>query len=238
MKIEIIEKLFTRSTSKKEMIRAFSVFKITKDNYISLLILLILSLIAAFIISIGNDTIRLFLQSVDAILDILLALFGIIFMGYTIFQAILNEKMLIKMLENTDTKDKEEKSILQISNESFIGLMMLNILGILVSYFLKLILGGIDREVSLFSSDSANILSSGILCTLYFYYVAVIIWEMKSFVFNIFQLFNAYSGARMIEILEKRLYPIVDETQPDHLKDRTEILEPEKTDLVESRDNL
>lgn len=164
-----------------------------------------LSIIPAFIISIGTETIAQFVQMTDVVLDILLALFGIIFMGYTIFQAILNEKMLVKMIEVTQEEEGKEKSILQISNESFVGLMMLSVLGILVSYFLKLILGGINTEFALFSSDAVNILCAGILCSIYFFYIAVIIWEMKSFVFNIFQLFNAYSGARVVEILERKI---------------------------------
>lgn len=203
IKISIIEKLFISDSSKNMLFHAFAVFKPSKSNIISLIVLFLFSLVPAAIISCGENTVSSFLVSVDLALNVMLGLFGIIFTGYAIFQAILNEKLLIKMLQETKGEGDKEESLLQLSNESFVGLMLLTIFGIIVSFFLKLILGGIEVEFSLFSSEFVNESCSAVLCTIYFFFNAVVIWEMKSFVFNIFQLFNAYSGARIIEILEK-----------------------------------
>lgn len=202
IKVSIIEKLFKTSSSGRIMLEAFGIFKPTKKNFFSLFLILLVSIIPAVIISIGENTVYCFLIAVELVLEIMLALFGIIFTGYAIFQAILNKKMLIKMLEETVGKDINEKSLLQESNETFVGLMMLTIFDIFFSFFIKLILGGINEEFSIFSVKIANEICSGILCTAYFFFAGVVIWEMKSFVFNIFQLFNAYSGARIIEIIE------------------------------------
>lgn len=202
IKPNIIDKLFQASTSKKTMLHAFAIFVPAKRNVFSSVVLLGLSVIAACIISTGQNTVSLFVNSVDMILTVLIELFGIIFAGYAIFQAILSEKMLIKMLQYTTKKDLEEKSLLQTTNENFVELMMLTILGIIVSVFIKLILGGINQEFALFPSEIVNEVCSGFLCALYYFFSATIMWEMKSFVFNIFQLFNAYSGARILEIIE------------------------------------
>lgn len=203
IKPSVIEKLFIPDSSKKMLFRAFSVFKPSKDNVVSLMLLFLFSLIPAVIMSKGENTVLSFLGAVDLVLNLMLGLFGILFTGYAIFQAILNERLLIKMLEETKGEEEKEKSLLQWTNESFTELMMLTIFGIMISFFLKLILGGIGVEFSLFSIECVNEICSAILCTGYFFFSAVVIWEMKSFVFNIFQLFNAYSGTRIIELIER-----------------------------------
>ena len=134
----------------------------------------------------------------------MLAMFGIIFTGYAIFQAILNEKMLVKMVENTVKTKGGEESLLQNTNKSFVGLMMLVIVLIAISFLLKVSIGNFPSDFVLFNYKRVNEYLSIFFITIYFSYTFTILYEMKCFVFNIAQLFNAYSGARIIEILERR----------------------------------
>ena len=38
---------------------------------------------------------------------------------------------------------------------------------------------------------------------IYFYFIITIVWEMKSFVFNIFQMFNAYAGTKVLNLFKQ-----------------------------------
>lgn len=207
LKYDVINKLFEPQTSTSALIQSFSIFKPSKRNRWKILVVILISIMPSIMISFRQDTISCFADASDAVLNLMLALFGIIFTGYAIFQAILNEKMLIKMIESTIETKSGEESLLQNTNKSFVGLMMLVIVLIAASFLLKVSVGNLPQDFSLFKNKTINECISALLITTYFSYTFTILYEMKCFVFNIAQLFNVYSGARIIEILEQRSEP-------------------------------
>ena len=97
---------------------------------------------------------------------------------------------------------EEEKSKLQETNETFVKCMLLNIVAIIVSLLLRIIISCIPEDFVVFKKLEYNNITAAFLISLYFYFIITIIWEVKSFVFNIFQLFNAYAGTRVLKIFE------------------------------------
>lgn len=203
LKYEVINKLFQVDTSTKVLLKSFSVFLPSKKKIGRIIAVIIIAFIPAIIISFQKETVILFSNISEIILNLMVALFGIVFTGYTIFQAILNEKMLLKMVENTVNIKGEEESLLQNTNTSFVGLMMLIIVLIVVSFFLKITVGNLPDNFVLFERKQLNECLAACLITVYLAYTFTILYEIKCFVFNVAQLFNAYSGARILEIIEK-----------------------------------
>ena len=196
--VKNVEKLMKVETSEKRLISAFRIFKLTKQNWKKYLCIIFICGIPACFISISLETISLFLEALDIIKDVILALFGIIFTGYAFFQALVNDELLLNMLEESNIK--KSKSKLQETNEFFVELMMLYVVSIMSLVVLRIMISAIPEEFVLWRDSLWNNFIAAFLIELYFVFNAFILWETKSFIFNVFQLFNAHTVARVIEL--------------------------------------
>lgn len=204
IKIEVLLKLLKNQSSKRLIFNSLEIFKPTKRSLKRQLILYAVAVIVSAFVGVSYDTKSIMVDTVQTILDIILALFGIIFTGYAFFQALINDELLIRLMKDT-SKDEggEEKSKLQETNEEFIHCMMLNILIILLSFLLKIVVNSIPDNFLVFDKIIHNNIFATALISIYIYIVISVVWEVKSFIFNLFQLFNVYAGTRILEIFNK-----------------------------------
>lgn len=203
--MEAVQELLRNKSSKSIMVSSFNVFKMKKENRTKQIILYIVALIPSILIGISVQTVGVLTDSLQTILEVVLALFGIVFMGYSFFQALINRELLIRMIQETtyDESNEKEKSKLQETNESFVECMMLNLCSIMLTLLLKIVVSCIPENFQLFHRLEYNNFAAVILISVYFYIIAIVIWEVKSFVFNIFQLFNVYAGTRILGLFKK-----------------------------------
>lgn len=195
-----VEKLIKVETSEKKMLSAFNIFKPTHKNWKKYLCIIAICLVPAFLTSTSPDTVTIFSESLDAIFNVTLALFGIIFTGYAFFQALVNDELLLDMLEEDNIEKSESK--LQETNEFFVESMMRYVLAILLLLLLKLTILAIPKDWILVKNIFWSNVIAGIFIEIYYVFNVFILWETKSFIFNVFQLFNAHAIARVIEILD------------------------------------
>lgn len=201
--IDIITRLLETQSSKKIIKSALNVFNVSKKKYKKQGCIYFISLVTAIFVGISCDTKTVMVDSIQTSLDLMLGLFGIVFTGYAFFQALINKELLIRMLANLSENDDEgSKSKLQETNESFIECMMLNLLSIIVSLLLKIIVSSISDDFLLFEDITVDNMIASILISFYFYFIITIIWEVKSFIFNVFQLFNLHAGTRVLELFK------------------------------------
>lgn len=201
--IDVLQNLIKKQTSGKLILEALKVFKISKKNWKQQSCLYISSFLVALVVGMSKSTVSVVADSAQLILDIILALFGIVFTGYALFQALINNELLIRLLCDTSKDAKEEeKSKLQETNETFVKCMLLNIVAIIVSLLLRITISCVPENYILFKALVFNNVIATFLISIYYYFVITIIWEVKSFVFNIFQLFNAYAGTRVLGMFE------------------------------------
>ena len=204
IKIEVLLKLLKNQSSTRLIVNFLKIFKPTKRTLKRQLILYVISVFDSIFVGASYDTKSIMVDTVQTILDIILALFGIIFTGYAFFQALINDELLIRLMKNTSKDgDDEEKSKLQETNEEFIHCMMLNILIILLSFLLKIVVNSIPDDFVIFDKLIYNNICATVLISIYIYIVISVVWEVKSFIFNLFQLFNVYAGTRVLEIYDK-----------------------------------
>lgn len=201
--IGIVEKLLRKQSSKKIILKSLDVFKITKKKYKKQIGIYIFSLVFAAFVGISYETKEVMVDSLQTILDAMLGLFGIVFTGYAFFQALINKELLIRMIANIGEDTREtEKSKLQETNESFVECMMLNLLAIITSIFLKITINSLSNDFLLFENLHVDNIIATALISIYFYFILIVIWEIKSFIFNVFQLFNLHAGTRVLELFE------------------------------------
>lgn len=208
--IKKIEKLMQKHSSKEILKGAFYIIRPQRKCWISDLVITLISIFGSVIIALSNDTIKLLDNTVNIFNNVVLALFAIVFTGYAFFQALINNELLKRLIhadakEGVEDKTKaidDPKSLLQESNEYFIDVMMLDIVEIIINViqliFLQCLPIRLPFNVSLII---ANILKITYM-SVYFAFSLSVIWEMKSFIFNTFQLFNAHASAKALEILE------------------------------------
>lgn len=203
IKIDNIEKMLQSEPSEKLLIAAIKSLKVEKKDKKSRLILLLICFLISIIIGINDETVLIFRESVDSVLAVLLALFGIVFTGYSLLQAFMNKRMLLQLLKDTKVYgDGQEKTRLQDINENFVYLMLQQIIAILISLAIKIVLLCIADDFGLFTLIMINNAIAIVLITVYCSLVGIILWRTVSFVSSIFHLFNIYAVTRVLEILD------------------------------------
>lgn len=203
IQIDILEKMFQTVSSNDILRSAIKVLIPKRKQKKVYIIVFVLSIIPSYMISVSQDTVPIFRNCVQIVNDVCLALFGIIFTGYALFQALIGKEMLIRMIQSTVIKDKEEISKLQETNENFAETMMLEFLCIVISLLLLLILNSLPDDYCMFQKLYLNNIIAGLGMYIYFYLFFIVLLEIKSFIFNIVQLFNFHAGTRIMEIMKE-----------------------------------
>lgn len=132
-----------KQTTSKQLIKE-SIGLIKPDKKIVSLrnaVLIFPSLFLGIMASLNENTILIMKSNVSLVKDVLLAIWGIVFTGYALFQAFIGDEMLVKMLENTVMEGENRISQLQETNTLFAKVMMLCFIEIFISLLVIMIFG-------------------------------------------------------------------------------------------------
>lgn len=193
--IEAVEQMLKAKKSEDLLKQSFGIyFKFDRGNIISRIIIILISICFSVRIS-TIETVIVMRDISSVMIDVAIAVFGIIFTGYTLFQAVLNKELILLFMQDIkkDAKKKESKSTLHITNWNFVQLMFQFAIMIFVNLLLKISLTIIPDDFRVFSLEILNVMLAGILLFAYFYQAMVILWRLISFLYNIYQLFNTYA---------------------------------------------
>lgn len=157
-----IENLSKTPSSIKQLIMALlNIFKCEKKLYA---VCLIISAFPTFFMSYSYDTIVLMEDSFELILNVILAVFGIVFTGYALLQAFLNKNIVRILTENSEnTKDIDEKDtkndykfLIQTINDNFINVLFISLFNIVILFTLLIIIKCLPLDFSLTSEKILN----------------------------------------------------------------------------------
>lgn len=196
--MEMAEELKKKSSSSKELFKSLKILVPNKDNIIRKIVFLAIELVLCVIVAKQINTIALAKDIFQVILSVVIALVAIVFTGYAFFQALINDKLLIALLsvENQDGN-------LYGTNVYFVRVMIFQIACLIMDVFVIISLTALPEEWVLFTNNAANEICAMVLLLFAVYCNIEGIWEMKSFIFNVFQMFNLHAYARMADINEK-----------------------------------
>lgn len=204
IRIDMVEKMFQHTSSDELEKNALMTLIPRRKKLRRYLAIMIICFLPAFYISASKETVLVFFQIVEILNDVILAMFGIVFTGYALFQALIGKEMLVRMINSTVGSGEKEKSKLQESNELFAETMMLNLICVIGNVFLLILGKCIPADFCLFECMKLNNLCACIGLEIYFYVSGITLLEMKGFIYNIFQLFNFHAGTRVMEILDEK----------------------------------
>lgn len=134
--------------------------------------------------------------AVEIINNSILAFIAIIFGTYAIFQALMTDSVVLALLNS-------ESNILNISNKSFLHLVILYIWEIIMNMLLLILLNIMHDDFCLFQNLALCNSIALIACFFYFVYSFLIIYEIKNFAINLYRMFSVYNIYHSIEVLEK-----------------------------------
>lgn len=202
IKIENIDKLLQSEPSEKLLIKAIKDLKFSKKNYKSRIVLTIICIILGLLVGKHPDTVEIMQDILDTVLNIALAMFGIIFTGYALLHGFMNKQLLIQLLSDVKIEKSGEKSRLQDVNENFVYLMLLYTLTVIFTIVIMIIIHCIPKDVVFLSNLRTSNYIAAFMIMIYMEFIGIILWRTVSFISTIFQLFNVYAVAQILEIIE------------------------------------
>ena len=203
------KKLRVNTTSFKMLVESFkTILRFDKSNVIHKIIFLIIEVIIAYITSTQTNTIELTFKVCEIIITVIIALLAIVFTGYVFFQALINDKLLIALLneDDEDSKDhKKNKGSLVTTNNYLITVMLYYVACIILDMLVLIFTTIIPENWSLPLNNTANVAISFLCIVGLLHLNFEIILETRNVIFNIYQLFNLHAAARANEIVERFL---------------------------------
>lgn len=197
-------RLGEESNSSKILVQAIKILKISKENVYRKVLFVIIEVLMVIPLLISSTTIIRFTSILELLNGVLIAFFAVVFTGYALFQALVGERLLLYLVNETIEVDGEEKSQLEDSNDYFAEVMLIQFVLILLNLFCIMtinILADLNVFYILNFPQKEWIVGAIIFIIVHLNFEAL--WEIKSFIFNVFQLFNSHAMARIIEIVEK-----------------------------------
>lgn len=184
--------------------KSFSIYKIKKDNIISKVVIIAVSFLGTLVI-LGPDIVSTMEIVSGAILDCLLAMFGIVFTGYALLQAMINEKLLKYLMEDIIEYDGCTKNKFSQINENFLFLMLQFVMMIFITLITRISLGLIPKDFCLFKEMWKNNLLAGIMMFTYFFHIMSVLHRMVSFLVNIFKIFSLSALATYNQMINNKM---------------------------------
>ena len=194
------EKLTEKSNSNKVFLQSLKILKPNKSNFLHKLIFGIIEVTVAFIMAKRTDTIGLTENVLQVVITVMLAFLAVVFTGYAFFQALINDKLLVSMIATGDNKNNK----LSEANIYFAEVMIFQIGCILLDLLVIVFMIVLPEDWTLLSNNMLNEAFATIGISFLLYCNVESIWEMKSFIFNVFQLFNLHAYSRIAKIQENQ----------------------------------
>lgn len=178
-------------------------FEFKRNNFISRIVIMLISIVFALRISMIN-TVIIMRDVSSMMLDIAIAVFGIVFTGYTLFQAVLNREIISIFMNDIkkDTKKSENKNVLHETNWNFVQLMLQFAVMMFINILLKISLSIMPDAFQLTGIEILNIAIAFLLLFAYFYQAMIILWRIIGFLHNIYNIFNAYAVSEYLETIK------------------------------------
>ena len=194
------EKLTEKSNSNKVFLQSLKILKPNKSNFLHKLIFGIIEVTVAFIMAKRTDTIGLTENVLQVVITVMLAFLAVVFTGYAFFQALINDKLLVSMIATGDNKNNK----LSEANIYFAEVMIFQIGCMLLDLLVIVFMIVLPEDWTLLSNNMLNEAFATIGISFLLYCNVESIWEMKSFIFNVFQLFNLHAYSRIAKIQENQ----------------------------------
>lgn len=195
-----LEMFNKNNTSTHIFIESFEFLKIRKDTCLSRVVFIFASLVIAGIGACQGNSMLIAEELVKTFLSIILAFAAIVFTGYVFMQVLITDRLLVAMMINGE---KEENKLYE-TDLYFVKVMMFQLSCLILNLFILASLIILPEKGVIYSADIIYKTIIGVIIAAVLYYNLIGIWEIKSLVFNVRQLFNLHTYTRVVDIFDKQ----------------------------------
>ena len=175
------------------------------DGIWILVIDIILSIFFAIRISFFMDTLSVFAEIIDKMIDIEIAIFGCVFTVYTVLLAFFSDDFMKRLAE---IKVNQKESYLQGAINYFGSVLFLWFLNISITAFGYFFTKSFDKSWCLVDDITINnIMSTGLLF-LFFSFSFRVFFELKSTIYSLIILFRSSIAYRFLEYKKSDMHDI------------------------------
>lgn len=194
--INNLQDLLDRRKKQQLLLHVFEEIKFTRKSMGQYAIASILAIFLGLIIAFAEETVSFSQYAFEQLNTICIAFISIVLGAYAIFQALLDESILLKLLESDNNMLKE-------SNKTFLNLVVLYVVAILINMVMSIVLEVMPEEYLL----TGNIFLDEIICliclTAIFMFEILLILEMINFTVNLYRMFSVYNTMKAIDAINK-----------------------------------
>ena len=155
-----------------------------------------ISIAIAIPIGISQETVRVFSETVDMLNNLFVAFIAMQMGAYALFQALLSDQLIWEIYKNVNMIDE--------ANNSFLGVMLLFWFGIMLDIVLLIVLKIIPGDMLLFKKIWVNNVVAIILVIVYLIFHIRVLFEVRNFAINLYQVFVAYNKISILKSLEDK----------------------------------
>lgn len=183
------------------LLKTSSLFKISFRRSIFLLVtFIVLFFVIGNLLFVEKQATKIVTDLTTDLNTIIIPIFAVVLTGFSIFQALANKSTLQILI----SVRQEDESMFVTYNKYFYGISFVYLILIIVNLILQFIFKNISSNWQL--SIFPQVLNERISAVLISFYLVVIInflIEIKSFIFNLFQIFLTSASSTGIEILKE-----------------------------------
>jgi hypothetical protein len=194
--MSIIEEFRNTEKASKLILNAIKELYPTKGNRFGFFLSAVISIIVAFLIGFSKNTVTLFEEALEIVLNTQLALFGCIFAVYSIILTFLSDDIMRRLAEVRDVDNAS--SFLKTSTTYYESVLFLYFIGIGITGVLCLSINCIAEEFRLSNNLVLDNTLASILMLLYFVFTFRLFYEIKSAIYNTIVLFRGSIAYKFI----------------------------------------
>lgn len=194
--INNIAELNDKRKKSEIVIQSVKELKLVKNSIWQYLISIIISIIISSFVAFGTNTVNISKEILEILLQTELAFAAMILGSYAVFQALLQGKILVELI-------KTKNNILKESNQTFLNLMILYIIGIVISIVTSIFMKIMNDNFYIVSIEFSNVLAF-MLISLYLFFNFMLFLENINFVINLYRMINVHNIYKTFEELEKK----------------------------------
>lgn len=202
---EKINQLIGEKDSNQLVVHSFRELIPQKQSWIWLVLVVMFSVLVAHSVAFSDTTLVTFEKIASIFNAIMIAVFGVVFTVFAIFQALLNNKylkVLMESYEDTNKGEESPESCLQRNSNYMEHMIVCYFIGILIDVSVLIVATVLTSDVTVPIIQSVKDIFAFVFIAIYLFFNLWLLIELKSVIYNIAQLFRIYLMTKVVEIEE------------------------------------
>lgn len=193
---EHINELIDKRGTGEILLNSITELKLSKKSVWQYVISLVFGGILAYAVGFSDRTIEISVEILGILFNTSVAICGMILGAYAVFQALLQNELILILL-------KSKNNILKESNNTFLNIVVLNVGNIIISFFAKCVLQVMDKQFLLLEDITWNNIISAFLLFFYFSFNFLLLFEIMIFSLNLYRMFCAHNAVKALDAIEE-----------------------------------